>query len=174
MLFSYLRGLQDYLLSYGGKDGQKTNECNDFVVDFERANFQEGRKLALNSSFEELQKASLDLEKRLHERIVKSAEARFEDSNDRIDTRQRQGIATISQHNRSLFFKLCYYNILYMVMICIWFLYNFLYIFFVISWKDDCTIHFIAPLCASYIMQICYQVYTRVYMGSVIFNAEYL
>ncbi|XP_029661736.1 atrial natriuretic peptide-converting enzyme [Formica exsecta] len=91
---------QDYLLSYGGKDGQKMNECNDFVVDFERANFQEGRKLAQNSSFEELQKASLDLEKRLHERIVKSAEARFEDSNDRMDTRQRQSIATISQHNR--------------------------------------------------------------------------
>ncbi|XP_050446690.1 atrial natriuretic peptide-converting enzyme [Cataglyphis hispanica] len=91
---------QDYLLSYGGKNGQETSERNDFVVDFERANFQEGRKLALNSSFEELQKASLDLEKRLHERIIKSAEARFEDSNDRMDTRQRQGIATISQHNR--------------------------------------------------------------------------
>ncbi|XP_072749852.1 uncharacterized protein [Anoplolepis gracilipes] len=88
---------QDYLLSYGGKDGQKTNEHNDFVVDFERANFQEGRK---NSSFEELQKASLDLEKRLHERIVKSAEAKFEDSNGRMDTRQRQGTATVSRHNR--------------------------------------------------------------------------
>lgn len=76
------------------------NECNDFVVDFERANFQEGRKLAQNSSFEELQKASLDLEKRLHERIVKSAEAKFEDSNDRMDTRQRQGSATVSRRNR--------------------------------------------------------------------------
>ncbi|XP_025270509.1 uncharacterized protein LOC105249312 isoform X1 [Camponotus floridanus] len=91
---------QNYLLSYGEKEEQKTNEHNDFVVDFERANFQEGRKLAQNSSFEELQKASLDLEKRLHERIVKSAEAKFEDSNGRMDTRQRQGTATVSRHNR--------------------------------------------------------------------------
>lgn len=86
------------MLSYE-KDEQEANVCNDFVVDFERANFQEGRKLAQNSSFEELQKASLDLEKRLHERIVKSAEARFEDSNGRMDP-QRQGSAIISRSNR--------------------------------------------------------------------------
>lgn len=99
-MLSFLCALQNYLLSYGEKDEQKTNEHNDFMVDFERANFQEGRKLAQNSSFEELQKASLDLEKRLHERIVKSAEAKIEDSNGRMDIRQRQGTATVSRHNR--------------------------------------------------------------------------
>lgn len=99
-MLCFLRGLQDYLLNYGGKDGQKTNDHNDFVVDFERANFEEGHKLVQNSSFEELQKASLDLEKRLHERIIKSAEAKFEDSNGRMDNRQRQGTATVSRHNR--------------------------------------------------------------------------
>ncbi|XP_019885727.1 atrial natriuretic peptide-converting enzyme isoform X2 [Ooceraea biroi] len=89
---------QDYLLSYGGKDARETNEHNDFVADFERANFDEGRKLVEKSSFEELQKASLDLEKRLHERIMKSAEAKFEDPNGRVDARQRQ--STVSRHNR--------------------------------------------------------------------------
>ncbi|XP_011873137.1 PREDICTED: atrial natriuretic peptide-converting enzyme isoform X2 [Vollenhovia emeryi] len=84
----------DYLLNYGAKDSRETNEHNDFVADFEQANFQEGRKLAQNSSFEELQKVSLDLEKRLHERIIKSTEAKFEDPNGR----QRQG--TVSRHNR--------------------------------------------------------------------------
>ncbi|XP_032685944.1 uncharacterized protein LOC116851037 isoform X2 [Odontomachus brunneus] len=92
---------QDYLLSYGGKDARGTNEHNDFVADFERANFQEGRKLVQKSSFEELQKASLDLEKRLHERIIKSAEAKFEDSSGRVDSRQRQNATTSSsRHNR--------------------------------------------------------------------------
>lgn len=86
--------MQDYLLNYGGKDSRETNEHNDFVADFEQANFQEGRKLAQDSSFEQLQKVSLDLEKRLHERIIKSAEAKFEDPNGR----QRQG--TMSRHNR--------------------------------------------------------------------------
>ncbi|XP_077279868.1 uncharacterized protein LOC143907164 [Temnothorax americanus] len=84
---------QDYLLNYG-ENSRETNDNNDFVADFEQANFQEGRKLPLNSSFEELQKVSLDLEKRLHERIIKSAEAKFEDPN----SRQRQG--TVSRHNR--------------------------------------------------------------------------
>lgn len=82
------------MLNYGENDSQEMNERNDFVADFEQANFQEGRKLAQNSSFEELQKVSLDLEKRLHDRIIKSAEAKFEDLNDH----QRQG--TVSQHNR--------------------------------------------------------------------------
>lgn len=98
---SSLHGLQDYLLSYGGKEARGTSEHNDFVADFERANFQEGRgKLVQKSSFEELQKASLDLEKRLHERIIKSAEAKFEDSNGRVDSRQRQSATTSSRHNR--------------------------------------------------------------------------
>lgn len=86
--------MQDYLLNYGGKDSREMNEHNDFVADFEQANFQGGHKLVQNSSFEDLQKASLDLEKRLHERIIKSAEAKFEDPNDR----QRQ--STASRHNR--------------------------------------------------------------------------
>ncbi|KAL0114337.1 hypothetical protein PUN28_011533 [Cardiocondyla obscurior] len=86
---------QDYLLNYGGKDSRETERNNDFVANFEQANFQEERKLAQNSSFEELQKVSMDLEKRLHERIIKSAEAKFKDSNDH----QRQQ-DTVSQHNR--------------------------------------------------------------------------
>lgn len=81
------------MLSYGGKDSREANEHNDFVADFEQANFQEGHKLAQNSSFEELQKASLDLEKRLHERIIKSAEIKFENPNGR----QQQ---STSRHNR--------------------------------------------------------------------------
>ncbi|XP_011702665.1 PREDICTED: atrial natriuretic peptide-converting enzyme isoform X2 [Wasmannia auropunctata] len=84
---------QDYLTNYG-KDLRETNEHNDFVADFEQANFQEGHKIAQNSSFEELHKVSLDLEKRLHERIIKSAEAKFEDPNGR----QRQGM--MPRHNR--------------------------------------------------------------------------
>ncbi|KYN29072.1 Atrial natriuretic peptide-converting enzyme [Trachymyrmex cornetzi] len=86
---------QDYLVNYNGKDSRETKEHNDFVADFEQANFQEGHKLTQNSSFEELQKVSLDLEKRLHERIIKSAEAKFEDPNGR----QRQ-LGTMSRHNR--------------------------------------------------------------------------
>jgi hypothetical protein len=86
------------LLSYGGKDARGTSEHNDFVADFERANFDEGRKLVEKSNFEELQKASLDLEKRLHERIMKNAEIKFEDPNGRLDVRQRQG--AMSRHNR--------------------------------------------------------------------------
>jgi len=94
----FVRALQDYLLSYGGKDARGTSEHNDFVADFERANFDEGRKLVEKSNFEELQKASLDLEKRLHERIMKNAEIKFEDPNGRLDVRQRQG--AMSRHNR--------------------------------------------------------------------------
>ncbi|XP_012537238.2 uncharacterized protein LOC105837206 isoform X1 [Monomorium pharaonis] len=87
---------QDYMLSYSGKDSRETNEQNnDFVADFEQANFQERHKLPQHSSFEELQKASLDLEKRLHERIIKSAEIKFENPNGR----QQQGTVT-SRHNR--------------------------------------------------------------------------
>ena len=82
-------------MNYSGKDSRETKEHNDFVADFEQAHFQEGHKLTQNSSFEELQKVSLDLEKRLHERIIKSAEAKFEDSNGR----QRQ-LGTVSRHNR--------------------------------------------------------------------------
>ncbi|KAK1127009.1 hypothetical protein K0M31_004623 [Melipona bicolor] len=60
-----------------------TDEGNDFVADFDKANFDGDCKPSDKSSFEELQKASRDLEKRLHERIVKSAESKFKD--------QRQG-----------------------------------------------------------------------------------
>jgi len=77
--------LQDYLTNYGEKDSRETNEHNDFVADFEQANFQERHKL------EELQKVSLDFEKRLHERIIKNAEAKFEDPNGQQD---------IARHNR--------------------------------------------------------------------------
>lgn len=78
------------MLNNGGKDTRGANENNDFVADFERANFQKdgGKVLEQKSSFEDLQKASLDLEKRLHERIIKSAEEKFEDSNNRADARQ--------------------------------------------------------------------------------------
>lgn len=77
-----------------------TNEHNNFMADFERANFQEEHKLMQKSSFEDLQKASLDLEKRLHERIINSAEAKFEDSNGRVDVRQRPTMTTVSRPNR--------------------------------------------------------------------------
>lgn len=93
-----VRGSQDYLPSYGENDARGMNEHNGFVADFERANFQEERKLVQKSSFEDLQKVSLDLEKRLHERIMKSAEAKFENTNGRVDVRQRQ--AAPSRHNR--------------------------------------------------------------------------
>lgn len=85
--------------SYNGKDARGTNEHNDFMADFERANFQEEHKLQ-KSSFEDLQKASLDLEKRLHERIINSAEAKFEDSNGRVDVRQRPITTAVSRPNR--------------------------------------------------------------------------
>lgn len=94
--------MQNYLSNYGGKDaGRGTNEHDEFVADFERANFDGERKLVGKSSFEELQKASLDLEKKLHERIMKSAEVKkFDDSNGcRMDARQRPGTA-VSRHNR--------------------------------------------------------------------------
>ncbi|KAK9306878.1 hypothetical protein QLX08_002524 [Tetragonisca angustula] len=66
-----------------------TSEENDFVADFDKANFDGGCKPSDKSSFEELQKASRDLEKRLHERIVKSAESKFKDQSG--EGRQRQG-----------------------------------------------------------------------------------
>ncbi|KOX77936.1 hypothetical protein WN51_05824, partial [Melipona quadrifasciata] len=66
-----------------------TGEENDFVADFDKANFDGDCKPSDKSSFEELQKASRDLEKRLHERIVKSAESKFKDQSG--EGRQRQG-----------------------------------------------------------------------------------
>ncbi|XP_076228713.1 uncharacterized protein LOC116431886 isoform X2 [Nomia melanderi] len=78
----------DYSLSFTGKED--TGESSDFVADFDKANFEEGCKLSQKSSFEELQKASRDLEKRLHERIVKSAETKFKDHQAARDERQRQ------------------------------------------------------------------------------------
>ncbi|KYN04551.1 Atrial natriuretic peptide-converting enzyme, partial [Cyphomyrmex costatus] len=86
---------QDYLVNYNEKNSREMTEHDDFVADFEQANFQKGHKLTQNSSFEELQKVSLDLEKRLHERIIKSAESKFEDPNGR----QRQ-LDMMSRHNR--------------------------------------------------------------------------
>ena len=48
------------------------SEQRNFVVDFDKVDFSKTLKDA--SSFEELQKASRDLEKRLHEKIIKSSE----------------------------------------------------------------------------------------------------
>ncbi|XP_076246920.1 atrial natriuretic peptide-converting enzyme [Calliopsis andreniformis] len=83
------RRAQDYSLSFPRKEG--TSEENDFVADFDKANFEENCKLSQKSSFEEQQKASRDLEKRLHERIVKSAESKFKDHQTGRGGRQRQG-----------------------------------------------------------------------------------
>lgn len=86
--FQDQRTAQDYSLSFPEKEA--SNE-NDFVADFDKANFEEDCKLSQKSSFEELQKASRDLEKRLHERIVKSAESKFKDHPAGRDGCQRQG-----------------------------------------------------------------------------------
>ena len=59
------------------------------MADFDKANFGEDCKPSDKSSFEELQKASRDLEKRLHERTAKSAESKFKDQAG--EGRQRQG-----------------------------------------------------------------------------------
>ncbi|XP_034183521.1 uncharacterized protein LOC117605855 [Osmia lignaria lignaria] len=83
---------QDYTLSFSDKEARDTNQDNDFVADFDKANFEEDCKLRQKSSFEELQKASRDLEKRLHERIVKSAESKFKDQQGVRDGRQRQTV----------------------------------------------------------------------------------
>ncbi|XP_017789542.1 PREDICTED: atrial natriuretic peptide-converting enzyme-like [Habropoda laboriosa] len=64
------------------------SEENEFVADFDKANFEEDCE---KSSFEELQKASRDLEKRLHERIVKSAETKVKNCKSGRDGRQRKG-----------------------------------------------------------------------------------
>lgn len=82
------------LQTQGQPNGQEytlrdTSEENDFVADFDKANFDGDCKPSDKSSFEELQKASRDLEKRLHERIVKSAESKFKDQSG--EGRQRQG-----------------------------------------------------------------------------------
>ncbi|XP_076662146.1 uncharacterized protein LOC143365660 [Halictus rubicundus] len=82
------RTTPEYSLSFSSKE--ETSEDTDFVADFDKANFEEGCKLSQKSSFEELQKASRDLEKRLHERIVKSAETKFKDHQAARDERQRQ------------------------------------------------------------------------------------
>ncbi|XP_076384843.1 uncharacterized protein LOC117228049 isoform X2 [Megalopta genalis] len=88
------RTTPEYSLSFSSKE--ETSEDSDFVADFDKANFEEGCKLSQKSSFEELQKASRDLEKRLHERIVKSAETKFKDHQAARDERQRLG----TQQNR--------------------------------------------------------------------------
>ncbi|XP_033366977.1 uncharacterized protein LOC117243520 [Bombus vosnesenskii] len=87
---------QEYTLNFSNKETQNNNEENDFVADFDKANFEEDCKPNEKSSFEELQKASKDLEKRLHERIVKSAESKFKDQ--AREGRQRQGANV--QNNR--------------------------------------------------------------------------
>lgn len=89
-------GNQEYTMNFSSKEAQNNNEENDFVADFDKANFEEDCKLNEKSSFEELQKASKDLEKRLHERIVKSAESKFKDQ--AREERQRQGANV--QNNR--------------------------------------------------------------------------
>ena len=80
---------QEYTLTFTGKESRDTNEENDFVADFDKANFGEDCKPSDKSSFEELQKASRDLEKRLHERTAKSAESKFKDQAG--EGRKRQG-----------------------------------------------------------------------------------
>ncbi|XP_076684868.1 uncharacterized protein LOC143377485 [Andrena cerasifolii] len=83
------RVAQDYTVSFPRKE--KTNEENDFVADFGKANFEGECKPGQKTSFEELQKASRDLEKRLHERIVKNAESKLKEKKGGRDGRQRQG-----------------------------------------------------------------------------------
>ncbi|KZC07370.1 Atrial natriuretic peptide-converting enzyme, partial [Dufourea novaeangliae] len=94
---------QEYSLNFPGKE--VSGEESDFVADFDKANFEEDDcKLSQKSSFEELQKASRDLEKRLHERIVKSAETKFKDRQPGGDGQQRLGAG--GQNTRLLSSKL--------------------------------------------------------------------
>lgn len=80
--------------------GKEANEGDEFVADFDKANFlseEDCGKRSEKSSFEELEKASRDLEKRLHERIVASGESKFKDQTTSREERQRQANA---QNNR--------------------------------------------------------------------------
>ncbi|XP_043259003.1 uncharacterized protein LOC122401117 [Colletes gigas] len=96
----------EYSLSFPSKE--ETSEESDFVADFDKANFEEDCKLSQKSSFEDLQKASRDLEKRLHERIVKSAESKFKDHQAGRDGCQRQGGGVLNARLQSS--KLCKEN----------------------------------------------------------------
>lgn len=84
-----------------GKEAREEDEGNEFVADFDKANFLSeedcGKESGEKSSFEELQKASRDLEKRLHERIVASGESKFKDQAASREERRRQANA---QNNR--------------------------------------------------------------------------
>ncbi|KAG6796821.1 hypothetical protein HZU73_07807 [Apis mellifera caucasica] len=80
-----------------GEGAREAGEGNaeDFVADFDKANFLSGEDCGGNgipekSSFEELQKASRDLEKRLHERIVASGESKLKDQATSREERRRQ------------------------------------------------------------------------------------
>lgn len=85
-----------------GEEAREAGEGNEFVADFDKANFLSGEDCGKRipgekSSFEELQKASRDLEKRLHERIVASGESKLKDQTTSREERRRQANA---QNNR--------------------------------------------------------------------------
>lgn len=85
-----------------GEEAREAGEGNEFVADFDKANFLSGEDCGKRipgekSSFEELQKASRDLEKRLHERIVASGESKLKDQTTGREERRRQVNA---QNNR--------------------------------------------------------------------------
>lgn len=92
------RDSQEYTLGFACKEIKDACKSSDFVVDFDKANFDEDCRLSQKSSFEELQSASRDLEKRLHERVVKGAETKFKDHQQSRDGRKRQG--TNARNNR--------------------------------------------------------------------------
>ena len=77
-----------------GEGAREAGEGNaEFVADFDKANFLSGEDcggIPEKSSFEELQKASRDLEKRLHERIVASGESKLKDQATSREERRRQ------------------------------------------------------------------------------------
>ncbi|XP_046818808.1 uncharacterized protein LOC124424171 isoform X1 [Vespa crabro] len=90
---------EDFSLAFESKDVVSTNE-NGFIANFGKVNFPDEEKLEnRKSSFDELRKASRDLEKNLHERTLKNNETKFDDIlGGREENRQRQNIP--SQNDR--------------------------------------------------------------------------
>ncbi|KAG7205357.1 hypothetical protein KM043_007357 [Ampulex compressa] len=85
------RTSRDYSLGFREKDARGRSEERALVPDFGGTGFEEECESSQKSSFEELQKASRDLEKRLYERIVKSARSKQKDAQaGRGEARQRQ------------------------------------------------------------------------------------
>ncbi|KAK2578908.1 hypothetical protein KPH14_011122 [Odynerus spinipes] len=98
---------QDFSLAFESKDVVSRNE-NSFVANFAKVNFADEEKLEnRKSSLDELRKASRDLEKNLHERTLKSNEAKFDDIiGGRGENRKRQNVASQSgRHPPSKFAK---------------------------------------------------------------------